>query len=432
MSLLIFLLWASIALVSAGNHDIYSGYAVYGIHLKDEVDQKSLISLEKELDVDVWNHGALETRDALVMVSPENKAQLLKILNERDLKYYLHMADVAKSLTEFDLEVARWQRSRSNRLVPYSDYPRYSEVDQYMERIASEYPNLVTLVNAGASFEGRPIKYLKISTSNFTNTSKPIYYMDAAIHAREWVTVPLALYTVHRLVEDLREEDRDLLENVDWIILPIVNPDGYEYSHTDNRLWRRTRSYYPEISTECWGVDANRNFDVNFNTIGVSSNACSDIYPGHQAFSEPETRYVRDIILGHINRIQLYLNVHSYGNYVLFGFGNATLPANAPHLHAVGAAMAAAIDAKKLDKALYYLVGNSNLALYGTSGSAQDYGQAVGVPLSYTLELPGYEYDFRVPPQYIEQINKETWEGIAVSARFANLLYQARNSSSTN
>lgn len=62
--------------------------------------------------------------------------------------------------------------------------------------------------------------------------------MEAMIHAREWVTTPVALYSVHRLVEDLRSEDRDLLEDVDWIILPLVNPDGYEYSHTHVRTSR--------------------------------------------------------------------------------------------------------------------------------------------------------------------------------------------------
>lgn len=71
----------------------------------------------------------------------------------------------------------------------------------------------------------------QISTTNFNDPSKPIYFMDAMIHAREWVTTPVALYAIHRLVESLREEDRDLLENIDWIIYPMVNPDGYEHSH---------------------------------------------------------------------------------------------------------------------------------------------------------------------------------------------------------
>lgn len=60
--------------------------------------------------------------------------------------------------------------------------------------------------------------------------------MTSMLHAREWVTTPVALYAVHRLVEELRSEDQDLLQNIDWIIMPLVNPDGYEYTHTDVKL----------------------------------------------------------------------------------------------------------------------------------------------------------------------------------------------------
>ncbi|KAJ0172860.1 hypothetical protein K1T71_011036 [Dendrolimus kikuchii] len=241
--------------------------------------------------------------------------------------------------------------------------------------MSARYPDLVQLVHAGFSFEGRQIKYLKISTTNFNNITKPIYFMNAMIHAREWVTTPVTIYSVFRLVENLRSEDRDLLQDVDWIILPIVNPDGYEYSHTDFRLWRRTRSVNLTNSVDCVGVDGNRNFDVSFNTVGVSSNPCSDVYPGPEAFSEPETRIVRDILLEYLDRIQLYLDIHSHGNYVLFGFGNQTVPSNAAQVHHVGAAMGAVIDTMKLPEAGYYLVGNSASVLYGSSGSAQDYGQ---------------------------------------------------------
>lgn len=37
-----------------------------------------------------------------------------------------------------------------------------------------------------------------------------------------------------------------LLDTVDWMILPVANPDGYEYSHVGDRLWRKTRSNYAE------------------------------------------------------------------------------------------------------------------------------------------------------------------------------------------
>ncbi|XP_073948760.1 carboxypeptidase B-like [Choristoneura fumiferana] len=415
-----------VSFVSAGKHDIYSGYTAHGVKLTTQSHLQLLAELSESLNLDEWQHGAVGQRDALYMVSPENKAKFLEELEKNSVENYLHLEDVATALEEHDAVIARYQQSRSSRMV-FENYPRYAEVDAYLERIAAEYPDIVTLVNAGSSFENRAIKYLKISTTNFTDTSKPIYYMDAMIHSREWVTTPVALYSIHRLVEDLREQDRDLLETIDWIIHPIVNPDGYEYTHTNVRLWRRTRSYYPEISETCWGIDANRNFDVSFNTVGVSSNPCSDVYPGHEPFSEVESRIVRDIIQEHLDRMQLYMNIHSHGNWVLYGFGNASLPANVAQIHHVGATMGAEMDAVKLPEAGYYLVGNSALILYATSGSAQDYGQDVGVPFSYTLELPGYGQDFRVPPQYIDHINAETWRGLAATARLARVYYNARN-----
>lgn len=38
--------------------------------------------------------------------------------------------------------------------------------------------------------------------------------------------------------------------------LPVVNPDGYEYTHVKDRLWRKNR----KPTRQCTGTDLNRNF----------------------------------------------------------------------------------------------------------------------------------------------------------------------------
>ncbi|KAJ0172859.1 hypothetical protein K1T71_011035 [Dendrolimus kikuchii] len=425
--LIILFLIFLIASANCGKHDFYKGYSVHNIQLDKAAHLQLLHQLEGELNLDIWQHGFVGEREATVMVAPENSRQFLQELDENGIVHYLYQADVASALETYDEEIAVWKRTRSSRMI-FQGYPRYEEVDSYLETIAAQYPNLVQVVNAGYSFEGRDIKYLKISSTNFNDRSKPIYFMDAMIHAREWVTTPVTLYTIYRLVENLRNEDRDVLEDVDWIILPVVNPDGYEYTHTDMRLWRRTRSVNLTNSIDCVGVDGNRNFDIFFNEFGVSSNPCSDIYPGPEPFSESETRIVRDILHEHVDRIQLYLNIHSYGNYVLFGFDNETLTDNVHQMHHVAASMGAVMDAMKLPEAGYYIIGNSAWVMYAAAGTAQDYGQHVGVPFSYTLELPGYSYDFRVPPSYMDQINEETWRSVVESARLCKLYYRARYS----
>ena len=44
---------------------------------------------------------------------------------------------------------------------------------------------------------------------------------------------------------------------------------------------------------------SSRNFDADFGRKGVSSNPCSDVYPGKQAFSEKNTQAMRDYLLKH-------------------------------------------------------------------------------------------------------------------------------------
>ena len=85
--------------------------------------------------------------------------------------------------------------------------------------------------------------------------------------------------------------------------------------------------------------------------------------------------------------------------------------------------MATAIDKLKLDKAPPYIVGNAANVLYFSSGTSRDWTRGVGIPLTYTMELPGYEYDFLVPPSYIKQIVTESWAGIAEGARFVASMY---------
>lgn len=71
----------------------------------------------------------------------------------------------------------------------------------------------------------------KLSICHFQDTSKPVVYIESLLHAREWVTLPATLYAIHKLVVDVTEQD--LLQDIDWIVMPIANPDGYEFTHTE-------------------------------------------------------------------------------------------------------------------------------------------------------------------------------------------------------
>lgn len=176
------------------------------------------------------------------------------------------------------------------------------------------------------------------------------------------------------------------------------------------------------VNDVCMGVDLNRNFNAMWGTAS-SSNVCSDTFHGRGPLSEPETTIIHNIIREHGSRMELYLDIHSFGSMILYGYGNGQLPPNALGVHVVGVNMAQTIDRVKWPSNPNYIVGNIQLVLYAASGGASDYAQAQGVPYSYTYELPAWRNTgtmngFLVDPEFIEQAGFETWEGIKVASRF--------------
>ncbi|KAJ8728565.1 hypothetical protein PYW07_006261 [Mythimna separata] len=406
--------------LALARHEVYDGYGLYKVSVKS-ADQIELVNhLSSSLDLDVWSH-ALPGRDGQVLVPKETKVLFENELKAAGVEFTIETDNIKELLDlEDQLHAEALQKSNGSRLesLPFDQIYTYHQVDTFLELLAAAHPETVTLVNAGKSFEGRDIKYIKISSTNFEDTRKPIVFMESLLHAREWITLPATLYAIHKLVIDVTEQD--LVRDIDWIILPIANPDGYVHTHGEFRLWRKNRS--TNYGPLCTGVDLNRNFDVFWGQ--ASSNiACSDTFHGAAPFSEPETAIIKTIYDQYSSRIELFLDIHSFGSMILYGYGDGSLPPSALMLHLLGVQMAQAIDAVKMSWNPNYVVGNVALVLYQASGSAGDYALAVGVPYSYTYELPGHRFGigglgFLVDPAFIEQAGFETWEGIKTGARF--------------
>ena len=145
---------------------------------------------------------------------------------------------------------------------------------------------------------------------------------NPGIHAREWVGPATVLYLANQLTEQLSFENQDLIENLSWFIVPVVNVDGYKYSWDEDRLWKKTRSDYGS-PFGCIGTDLVRNWDWHFGGNGTSDDLCSEIFHGPEAFSESESRSVRDFISRHNvhGQIRGFLDVHSFSQEILMSPG---------------------------------------------------------------------------------------------------------------
>jgi carboxypeptidase A4 len=97
---------------------------------------------------------------------------------------------------------------------------------------------------------------------------------------------------IKELVEN--RKNNTWADKVDFYIVPVLNPDGYEYTHTNDRLWRKNRKN-PELG-KCAGTDLNRNFGFKWGGLGASKNPCDETYAGSAAFSEPESKAIQDYV----------------------------------------------------------------------------------------------------------------------------------------
>uniref|UniRef100_A0A915NU04 Peptidase M14 carboxypeptidase A domain-containing protein n=1 Tax=Meloidogyne floridensis TaxID=298350 RepID=A0A915NU04_9BILA len=199
---------------------------------------------------------------------------------------------------------------------------------------------------------GRYHRYNSLGYAPFNNkTIKPIFLLDGGIHAREWIAPAVALNVINAFINNPKW--RSLLDHIDVHIIPVLNPDGYEYTWTRDRLWRHTRSG-PYKTTKlcgigdaplCYGVDPNRNFPYHWAETGTDPCPCSEVYPGPTPLSEPECAHLAAYMNKNKNNLKAYLTLHAYGNLIIHGWNYAarTYPDNVEELRVVAEKMAKAI-----------------------------------------------------------------------------------------
>ncbi|XP_015591347.1 carboxypeptidase B [Cephus cinctus] len=347
-----------------------------------------------------------------VLVTAEQATFFKSVLERNEIDYNVYVNNVLEKVEEekIAMELARNLpplEKFAGRSFTFTSFPRYNVIVSYLQDIVKSYSNVATLLDIGTSYEGRTIYAIKISSGS----NNPAILIDAGIHAREWAAPVTSLYVINELVEN-----PDLYANVDWYIIPTLNPDGYEYTFTTYRLWRKTRSV--TAGSTCLGVDGNRNFELQWMLTGASSSPCSDTYAGKAPFSEVETQALRNFVLANKDSIKLYLTYHSYGNYILYPWGyTSDLPDDEPELRSLAEA---ADDAIASLYGTRYTIGSSTNVLYAAAGGSDDWVKGIGgVELSYTIELPGGGwFGFDLPASRIIPVGAETFESIKVFGKY--------------
>nr|KAF6469186.1 carboxypeptidase A4 [Molossus molossus] len=282
------------------------------------------------------------------------------------------------------------------------------QIYQEMDNIAGDFPDLASRVKIGRSFENRPMYVLKFSTGR--DCQRPALWLNAGIHSREWISQATAMWTARKIVSGYGKDPAitSILEKMDIFLLPVANPDGYVYTHTQNRLWRKTRSQNP--GSPCIGVDPNRNWNASFAGGGASGDPCSEIYHGPHANSEVEVKSVVDFIQKHGN-FKGFIDLHSYSQLLMYPYGYTTKKApDADELDKVARRAAKALASLS---GTQYRVGSTSTTVYPASGSSVDWAYDNGIKYAFTFELRDTgHYGFLLPANQIIPTAEETWLGL--------------------
>ena len=269
----------------------------------------------------------------------------------------------------------------------YRDWDGGDGLARYIRDFVKENKKIAKLKVLGESVQGRNILAVRLTDENDEGKKKgrhkreaPVLYQGTT-HAREWISTEMTL----RLMEwfgSNRPQAKKLVRKRELWFIPVLNPDGYQYTFDGDRLWRKNM----RINTDDGvfnlrdGVDLNRNYPEHFNYDDEGSNTqfASETYRGPSAASEPETQ--ADMRL--IQRIPFRFSIsyHSYAALILYPEGwQVQTPSRDDPIYI-------ALSGTDQNPAVEGYDPDVSAELYTTNGEYTDWAHAIEDTLAWTIE----------------------------------------------
>ena len=295
------------------------------------------------------------------------------------------------------------------------------------------------VVDVGESWGRRKLWALKVGKGS---THKVLF--TGCHHAREWISVEIPYLVAEYLIQNYtaspsntkQRRIKHLLDNREIWFVPMVNPDGHEYTTRRNRGWRPNRKAYRLPRTTITaprfgggpsrritfpartyrGVDINRNYNTSTwgqeTFLGSSVRTSRDpqhsgadsLWCGPSGSSEKESKAIDDLFRR--EKFRASITYHNYSELLLF----PDAAASDTFVQDVGNGMKDLIA--RYGHAYTYQSGST---LYPTTGDLMDFSYEIspGRP-TYTPELrpsdppptPGWEFS-GLPESEIEPCFKE-------------------------
>ena len=280
-------------------------------------------------------------------------------------------------------------------------YLTVEETNAHLTQMGAAYSNLAEVFTYGQSWQrihtagGYDLTGIKLTNRSIAGP-KPTFLLEGGIHAREYTTPEMATRFIDYLLTNYGV-DADatwLLDEHEIIVLPQYNPDGRKIAETGQLKRKNMNSTTGGCSQVNLGIDLNRNFSFSWGVVNRPTDPpCGETWPGLSANSEPETLAVQTLmrslwpdqrppdrtIPAPLDSTGIFMDLHSYGNLVLYPWGQDNLPPPNLQLRTIARKAATYNGYDPIQ----------TIQLYPTSGTSQDftYGE-LGVA-GFGMEIGG-------------------------------------------
>lgn len=265
-------------------------------------------------------------------------------------------------------QLSKSQKSNANNLYPtlnvFTSNKKYS-FNMFSKDVKENFQSDICSYEViGRSVRGRDIYALRVGTGQMK------VLITAGVHARETANTPMVMQGLFDMLGAYQNGDSrvsEVLSRVTFIVVPLVNPDGYDECVRRNSGSKKTNAR---------GVDLNRNFPFKY--WGSKKKKKGNGYPGPHPASEPETQAIMALIAAH--DFTLAVDVHSRGRLFFCQKGGLTTEdiangRNPDELNAVSLALA-----QTLGNHVNYRVVPETKVVFGEEGTLTDYAFSQGIP----------------------------------------------------
>jgi carboxypeptidase T len=350
-----------------------------------------------------------ETNKQIISVNisrdPQRRVEDLKDLSRFDILGISAQEGLAEiAVTHGSLEKLKelgfqFSFSPLNAQLNREDVAPYHTPSQVLDKLASlakAHPTMTEISTIGTTHRKRPIQAIVISTDP-SDMNRPALLFNAMHHARELMTTEVVLHMAEVLLRNYGK-DQEITHWLDTsriILVPQVNPDGNQFVHDGQAMWRKNAW---ESDGRTYGVDVNRNYPALWGSCNGSSIAKgNDSYRGPAAASEPETQAMMDLVKK--ERPVANISYHSFSEMILYPYGcRKTQNPSLELFQSIGEDMKANVvdDAGRTGT---YELGTPPELLYEADGTDMDWQFREAGVLAFAMEvnsrMQGFQPSFK-------------------------------------